>query len=413
MNVQLKQYSDRTPEVVFEWKDRETEACGWVVINSLRGGAAGGGTRMHPKVDRHEVVSLAKTMEIKFTVSGPQIGGAKSGIRFDPNDPRKAGVLRRWYAAIAPLLKHYYGTGGDMNVDNNLEVIPNIEQCGIWHPQEGVFNGHYQPNDAQKVRRIGNLRAGVSQIVEDKHLSPSVARKYSVADLITGYGVAQSVEHFYDLYHSGQSVHGKRVIVQGWGNVGAAAAYYLAQSGAKIVGIIDQAGGLLAPEGLSQERITALFNEKDGNALRADDMVSFDEANAAVWSIGAEVFLPCAASRLVGRDHLAAMRSGGLEVVAAGANVPFADPEIFYGAIAEEADQAVAVIPDFIANCGMARVFGYLMADENVNMSDAAIFADTSNTIRRALEKSHALRSDPTLLTSTAMGIALDVINPA
>lgn len=413
MKVQLKQYSDRTPEVVFEWKDRETEACGWVVINSLRGGAAGGGTRMHPKVDRHEVVSLAKTMEIKFTVSGPQIGGAKSGIRFDPNDPRKAGVLRRWYAAIAPLLKHYYGTGGDMNVDNNLEVIPNIEQCGIWHPQEGVFNGHYQPNDAQKVRRIGNLRAGVSQIVEDKHLSPSVARKYSVADLITGYGVAQSVEHFYDLYYSGQSVHGKRVIVQGWGNVGAAAAYYLAQSGAKIVGIIDQAGGVLAPEGLSQERITALFNEKDGNALRADDMVSFDEANAAVWSIGAEVFLPCAASRLVGRDHLAAMRSGGLEVVAAGANVPFADPEIFYGAIAEEADQAVAVIPDFIANCGMARVFGYLMADENVNMSDAAIFADTSDTIRRALEKSHALRSDPTLLTSTAMGIALDVINPA
>lgn len=413
MKVQLKQYSDRIPEVVFEWKDRETEACGWVVINSLRGGAAGGGTRMHPKVDRHEVVSLAKTMEIKFTVSGPQIGGAKSGICFDPNDPRKAGVLRRWYAAIAPLLKHYYGTGGDMNVDNNLEVIPNIEQCGIWHPQEGVFNGHYQPNDAQKVRRIGNLRAGVSQIVEDKQLSPSVARKYCVADLITGYGVAQSVEHFYDLYHGGQSVHGKRVIVQGWGNVGAAAAYYLAQSGAKIVAIIDQAGGLLAPEGFSQARITALFNEKDGNALRADDMVSFDEANTAVWSIGAEVFLPCAASRLVGRDHLAAMRSGGLEVVAAGANVPFADPEIFYGAIAEEADQAVAVIPDFIANCGMARVFGYLMADENVNMSDAAIFADTSNTIRRALEKSHALRNDPTLLTSTAMGIALDVINPA
>ena len=46
MKEQLKQYSDRTPEVVFEWQDRETEACGWVVINSLRGGAAGGGTRI-------------------------------------------------------------------------------------------------------------------------------------------------------------------------------------------------------------------------------------------------------------------------------------------------------------------------------------------------------------------------------
>jgi anhydro-N-acetylmuramic acid kinase len=72
---------------------------GWVVINSLRGGAAGGGTRMRVGLDQHEVTSLAKTMEVKFTVSGPPIGGAKSGINFDPNDPRKKAVLKRWYAS--------------------------------------------------------------------------------------------------------------------------------------------------------------------------------------------------------------------------------------------------------------------------------------------------------------------------
>jgi glutamate dehydrogenase/leucine dehydrogenase len=43
-------------------------------------------------------------MEVKFTVS-PAIGGAKSGINFDPNDPRKKGVLQRWYKAVSPLLK--------------------------------------------------------------------------------------------------------------------------------------------------------------------------------------------------------------------------------------------------------------------------------------------------------------------
>jgi glutamate dehydrogenase/leucine dehydrogenase len=43
-------------------------------------------------------------MEVKFT-SGPAIGGAKSGINFDPNDPRKKGVLQRWYKAVSPLLK--------------------------------------------------------------------------------------------------------------------------------------------------------------------------------------------------------------------------------------------------------------------------------------------------------------------
>ena len=104
----LKKYEEKSPEIVFEWHDQLTEAKGWVVINSLRGGAAGGGTRMRKGLDKNEVISLAKTMEIKFSVSGPPIGGAKSGIDFDPNDPRKQGVLERWYKAVAPLLKNYF-----------------------------------------------------------------------------------------------------------------------------------------------------------------------------------------------------------------------------------------------------------------------------------------------------------------
>jgi glutamate dehydrogenase/leucine dehydrogenase len=60
-------------------EDAETEAEGWTVINSLRGGAAGGGTRMRKGLDINEVLSLAKN-NVKFTVSGPAIGGAKSGI---------------------------------------------------------------------------------------------------------------------------------------------------------------------------------------------------------------------------------------------------------------------------------------------------------------------------------------------
>ena len=66
-----------------------------MVIDSLRGGAASGGTRIRQGPDQHEVESLAKTMEVKFTVSGPAIGGAKSGINFDPQDSRKRGVLER------------------------------------------------------------------------------------------------------------------------------------------------------------------------------------------------------------------------------------------------------------------------------------------------------------------------------
>ncbi len=401
----LEKFENKQPEIVFEWKDPETEAIGWVVINSLRGGAAGGGTRMRVGLDKREVESLAKTMEVKFTVSGPAIGGAKSGINFDPNDPRKKGVLERWYKAVTPLLKHYYGTGGDLNVDEIHEVIPMTEDCGVWHPQEGVFNGHFQPREAQKINRIGQLRHGVIKVIEDEKYSPSISKKYVVADMITGYGVAESVKHYYDIY--GGNLKGKRVIIQGWGNVGSAGAYYLAQEGAKIVGIIDIAGGLIKEEGFSFEEIRGLFINKNGNKLYAENMLSFAEVNERIWSIEAEVFLPCAASRLITRDQVDQMINSGIEVIAAGANVPFADPEIFFGDIADYTDNNISVIPDFISNCGMARVFAYLMSNDLNVYSDDDIFKDTSLIIRKALKRAFMKSSSKTKIAKTAFEIAL------
>ena len=95
----LKKFEEKKPEIIFEWKDKYTDAEVWIVINSLRGGAAAGGTRMRIGVTKDEVLALAKTMEIKFTIAGPPIGGGKSGINFDPRDPRKKAVLDRWFAA--------------------------------------------------------------------------------------------------------------------------------------------------------------------------------------------------------------------------------------------------------------------------------------------------------------------------
>lgn len=401
----LDKFENKEPEIVFEWSDSETEAKGWVVINSLRGGAAGGGTRMRVGLDKREVESLAKTMEIKFTVAGPPIGGAKSGINFDPKDPRKEGVLRRWYAAVTPLLKHYYGTGGDLNVDEINEVIPITESCGVWHPQEGVFNGHFQPREAQKINRIGQLRYGVLKVIENTQYSPDVQRKYVVADMITGYGVAESIAHYYNIW--GGDLRDKRVIVQGWGNVGSAAAFYLAQQGAKIVGIIDRVGGLINKEGFSLEEIRTLFLNKDGNELNAPDMLSYDEVNAQIWDVNAEVFIPCAASRLITKDQVDRMRKSGVEVISAGANVPFADPEIFFGAIADFADDNMSIIPDFISNCGMARVFAYLMSTDLDEMTDEKIFSDTSDIIRKALENTHLKNPQKTGIAKAAFEVAL------
>lgn len=404
MQELLKKFENKRPEIVFEWKDAETEAEGWVVINSLRGGAAGGGTRMRIGLDKREVESLAKTMEVKFTVSGPPIGGAKSGINFDPNDLRKEEVLQRWYAAVMPLLKYYYGTGGDLNVDEIHEVIPITEDNGIWHPQEGVFTGHYRPTEAQKVNRIGQLRQGVIKVIEDERFTPSLSKKYTIADMCTGYGVAEAVKHFYQLW--GGELNGKRAVVQGWGNVGAAAGFYLAKMGVRIVGIITRDGGVIQENGFTVEEIAKLVVDRVNNKIQSAELIAYETLEKKIWDQRFEIFIPAAASRLITKDQVDRMMASGLEVFSCGANVPFADPEIFFGSTGVYADEKFSVIPDFIANCGMARVFAHFMESE-VSMDDESIFTDISTTIKRALENTHQAHPAKTGIAQASFEIAL------
>ena len=404
MEELLKKFEDKKPEVVFEWKDAETDAEGWIVINSLRGGAAAGGTRMRIGVTKDEVLALAKTMEVKFTVAGPPIGGGKSGINFDPKDPRKEGVLKRWYAAAKPLLKTYYGTGGDMNVDEVHEVMPMCEENGIVFPLEGVVNGHFKKDETEKMKIINQLKEGVPLIVRDEKLTPNPNKDYSVGDLITGYGVSESILHYYNIY--GGEVKGKRVIIQGWGNVAGTAAYYLAQAGAIIVGIIDKNGGLINKDGYNFDEIKSLLEDRSSNSLKAESMLSFDEVNEVIWSVGAQIFVPAAASRLLTQVQLDAMIDNGLGVISSGANVPFADKEIFFGPISKSADERVSVLPDFIANCGMARAFSYFMEDD-CQINDASIFKAVSNTIKDALQNTYNINNNKTNISKTAFEIAL------
>ena len=405
MLEKLKKFEEQRPEIVFEWKDRETEAEGWLVINSLRGGAAGGGTRMRKGLDRHEVTSLAKTMEVKFSVAGPQIGGAKSGINFDPTDSRKEGVLRRWFKAVHPILKHYYGTGGDLNVDEIHDVIAITSENGLLHPQEGVVNGHLGSDEKTRHEKILRLRMGVVLPVTTPGLRVPVDKNYTVADMITGFGVAESIRHFHEL--SGKPLKGKKTIIQGWGNVGAAAGFYLSKCGASIIGIIDRDGGIMNPNGFTHAEICRLFGDRNGNKLVSPDIIPFEEINEKIWNCGAQIFVPAAASRLVTKEQLDVMVNAGLETISCGANVPFADQQIFFGPTAAEADSKVSVIPDFISNCGMARVFAYLITEDG-DVTDQSIFEDVSYIIRDSIEEVKSKNSLMTGVSATALSIAID-----
>ncbi len=398
----LHSFLAKEPEICFEWRDSLTEAKGWVVINSLKGGAAGGGTRMRKGLTRDEVLKLAKTMEVKFNVCGPAIGGAKSGIDFDPQDPRKPEVLMRWFKAVRPLLERYYGTAGDLNVDERLEVSPILRELGIAHPQQGVLVGHYNYNEGERTRVLQRLMEGTELKVLGERYSPMPGKAhYSTTDLITGYGVFESIRHFYNEV-KGETLEGKRVFVQGWGNVGAAAGWYLSREGANLVLIQDKEGYLIHDGGFPKPLVDQLMNEKRNNCFYAPGKVPNPIPLGLFEQLKPHIFIPAAASRLVSHQWADAMLDNGLELISSGANVPFDEEEIIMGPLTQKIDARIALIPDFIANCGVARLFSYLL-DNKGPVSEEAIFEDTAHTIGTAVTQLCKGKSQMRELTSEAL----------
>lgn len=399
-------YLRRPPLIAFEWSDSETDARGWLIINSLRNGAAGGGTRMRPGLTRREVTYLAKTMQLKFAFSGPPIGGAKSGINFDPTDPRRAGVLQRWFRAVAPQLREYYGTGGDLNVDEMLDVIPCCTAVGLTHPQQGVVRGHLRPAGGEIARIFDALDEGVKAPVRNGHGLADMP--LPVADLITGYGLAQSIIRLYE--QQDREIRGARVLVEGFGAVGGPCALYLARAGALIVGIADREKVLLQPKGMAMEEVERLVAGREDKLLpRNDARCLHGMDRERFWEVPADVFVAAAASETLDESMLDQLENQGVGVIACGANQPFREAKMGATRIARLADQRFTVIPDVIANCGMARAFSYLMCDAPDATDTAAIFHAVDRTITDALrEVNDRSRSQPRGLLAAALDYALD-----
>lgn len=407
-----EKFFERSPLLTLEWHDDESDAVGWLVINSLRGGAAGGGTRMHENATKEEGVFLAKTMEIKFRISAPPIGGAKSVIRvsFDPrrNEKEKKEVLSRWYKSIGIFLRQCYGTGGDLNVREKEAKMLTQELLDLSHPQEGIVRGHFSLTEKEYRKILRQLNDGVEMSMPLYDL-PQLPKPLTVANMITGYGLARSLRYFYEL--RGERLEGKRILVEGFGEVGGSAAYYLAREGAKVVGILsltnrrengagEQRSWAVDDDGLN---VNALLARRERNTLPSDcKMGSKEEAAEEFWKTEADVFVPAAASYTVDSSIIRSLKSMGVRAIACGSNVPFSfkaksskDKDVSgtkdKGKMVEhalatqkEADREFEIIPDFIANCGMARVFAYLM-QSGVRVNVASIFEDTDETIRRIM----------------------------
>lgn len=392
-------FYNKKPEIVFEWADKKTDAIGYLVINSLKNGASGGGTRLHENITLKEVADLAKTMELKFAMTGPNIGGAKSGIKVDPNHPDKLGILRRWYQAIKPFLGTCYGTGSDLNTD--MSVIDKIlTTYGIDAAQQGIFNALYKNTTDYKV----SLKERMS--VLHKNITVSASSSIPLSTLITGYGISESVRFFYS--ESNKSIKNKRVLVMGVGNVGAAAAYYLSQNGAKIIGLYDKDHGIIRNNGVSKKELEHLLLTRSISSVFPDKTTRSIFLNQ-IKNQQVDIFIPAADSATVRLKFIDDLTSSGLETIACGANNPFFEESTFYSSNTQLIDEKTSLIPDFIANSGMARAFAKILTNDKI-LGAEIIFKDITEHMQKNINDCLNL-SKKNNISASAYYLALNKID--
>jgi len=399
-----QQYFRAAPEIVFEWNDRETAARGWLVINSLKGGAAGGGTRMRAGLTRDEVTFLAKAMELKFAFAGPAIGGAKSGIDFDPADSRKAEVLSRWFRAIRSELLSRYGTAGDLNVSEIAEVIPLCGEIGVTHPQIGVLRGHFALEGEALGRRAELMHIGLDQPVPAEYgLAGKEARVFA---LVTGYSVAQSALRL--LHHQRRSAADTRVVLQGFGSVGGAAALYMARAGFRVVGIVDARSCLLREQGFSVEEVEGLLLRREGNTLPAVADVGVTVPGESFFDTPADMLVAAAASGTLDSHVLDRIETAGVTSIVAGANHPFAASSPGDTSVEQDADGRFAVVADIIASCGTAHAFA-CQSRSDFPLQPRIVFESIESTVAAAVDEAvrRAGGAERGLLAA-ALGMALE-----
>jgi glutamate dehydrogenase (NAD(P)+) len=267
-------------------------------------------------------------------------------------------------------------------VDEVKEVIPLIsEVLDLRHPQEGIVRGHLQADDDTCRRILGQLKEGV----ELKTTLPEIpGHVFALADLITGRGVQAAATAYFE--QIGDTLQGKRVLIEGFGAVGGPAAYYFEKAGAKVVGIVSMGSEgrqrwCVDPAGLDT---AALLRDRDHGRLPAGSQEGAGD-DSSFWQTPADVFVPAAASYTLTEPKLDRLRQAGVHTLVCGANTPFADREPGVVKVQKIADQTFAVVPDFIANCGMARAFAYLMID-GADLHYEALDADIEACIRKGVK---------------------------
>jgi len=309
------------------------DVLGYVAIDSTVHGRSRGGLRMLPDVDEPEMRGLARAMTLKYGFLGLPQGGAKGGVRGDPEAPaeNRRARLGAFARLVAPLLRSGVFTPDTDMGTTRADIDHVLAVAGVTAPRRrgsASRSGFYTALTVRAAARVAARAAGVE-------------------------------------------LTGARVAIEGFGSVGASLALLVRDEGARVVAASTSAGAVYAPDGLDVARLAALGRELGSRAIEA----YADEARGggarriereALLALPVDVLCPCARHGSVHEGNASAVQA---RVVAPGANNPVT-PD------AERALEArgVVCVPDFVSNSG--GVLGGTMEFAAVPERAIAVFVD-------------------------------------
>jgi glutamate dehydrogenase (NAD(P)+) len=367
------------------WTDPVTGRKGYVVLDTLVRGLASGGLRLREGCTLEEVRGLAQGMTRKEAlVYDPAdaylpLGGGKGGIDVDPSDPSAVDLLRRFMAAVLPVVKHQWNTGEDFGL--RQETLDKVAaDLGLASTVEAVF-ATLPDAPAARDRLARAFAVDVDGI--------------SLGDLVGGYGVAQAGLTYAG--HIGLDPVGATAVVQGFGSIGGAAARYLAKAGVRVVAVADRAGLVRNDAGLDVEALLAArdpFGVIERAALRPGD----ETAPTEDWlDVPCDLLVPAAMSYVLAAEDVPRVQA---RVVVEGANMPTL-PDAEAALLA----RGIPVVPDFLANV-MTNAWWWWVVFGDIAPTVESSFAKIDTVMRRLVDTVAAESASGGTMRDAALDLA-------
>lgn len=298
---------------------------GYRVHHNIDRGPGKGGIRYHPDVTLDEVKALAMLMTWKCAVVNIPYGGAKGGVRCDPQEMSVSEIerlTRRYTSEINIII----GPEKDIpapDVYTNPQVmgwIMDTYSMNVGHCVPGVVTG--------KPLEIGG----------------SEGRFFA-----TGLGVVYTIKEAMKMLRI--PIKNAKVAIQGFGNVGSAVAKFISESGCKVVGITDISGGIFNPKGINIEKLIEYTKTNKGliKGFKDGDFIEdYKKANAELLAMDVDILVPAALENQITKDNAKKIKAKILAEAANGPTTPEADKILQEG--------GVFIIPDILCNAGGVTV---------------------------------------------------------